>query len=70
MLWATTLGPLLNSGYHSSEMTKQTETIGQDVPKGSIEDGLKFLNSFPAQCHFPDSRDEGPGSGAFRSWQV
>lgn len=42
VVWATTLGRLLNNGYHSSEKRKQIKTMGHDVPRGSTEGELKF----------------------------
>lgn len=46
------------------------KTIGHDVPKEITGGGLEFLNSNPAQCHLPDSGDEGPGPSALHSQQV
>lgn len=46
------------------------KTTGQDVPHGSAEGGLKFLNSIPTQCHLPDSSDDSPDSCACCFQQV
>lgn len=64
------LGLLVSNWHYSSGMRKQMETIGQDVPKEITGGGLEFLNSIPAQCHLPDSGDEGPDSSALHSQQA